>query len=258
MVSPPDDFEQAESQKTAEDRARAAAGSRRYRRAHKDEINARQREKYWTDPEFREQQKRKARRISDDVYDLLFARQGGVCAIGKHRSDRRLYADHCHTTGKLRGLLCSNCNTGLGFYHDDVDRLLAAAAYLWCRVAIPGRPTRAPSPPRSPSDCTGGWKSICARRFAWRPGAQNATGIRWVQRRRFCRALRHGPSNEVVVPPERRNRPRPSAPQMCHAHSLRHPAATDVLMIDFRGCRSEPDCRNEGCRNAQSSSQRRR
>ena len=138
MVSPPDDVEHEESPRTADDRARAAAGSRRYRRAHKDEINARRRDKYWTDPEFQEREKGRARRISSDAYDLLFARQGGVCAIGKQKSDRRLHADHCHATGKLRGLLCSNCNTGLGLYHDDADRLLAAAAYLLASRCDPG------------------------------------------------------------------------------------------------------------------------
>jgi len=54
MVSPPSDFEQGKRPKTPDDRARAAAGSRRYRNANKDEINEHWREKYRTDPEFRE------------------------------------------------------------------------------------------------------------------------------------------------------------------------------------------------------------
>jgi len=130
MVSPPSDFEQEKRPKTPDDRARAAAGSRRYRRANKDEINEHWRGKYRTDPEFRERVKERARQISNDAYDVLFARQGGVCAICKKKYHRRLHADHCHVTGKLRGLLCSKCNTGLGLYNDDADRLLAAVAYL--------------------------------------------------------------------------------------------------------------------------------
>ena len=130
MVSPPSDFEQGKRPKTPDDRARAAAGSRRYRNANKDEINEHWREKYRTDPEFRERVKERARQISNDAYDVLFARQGGVCAACKQKYHRRLHADHCHATGKLRGLLCSNCNTGLGLYNDDADRLLAAVAYL--------------------------------------------------------------------------------------------------------------------------------
>ncbi len=111
-------------------RKREAARRRRYRRAHKDEINERRREKYRTDPEYRERKRKRKRRISDDVYDVLFARQGGVCAVCKQKYHRRLHADHCHSTGKLRGLLCPKCNPALGLCRDDPDCLLAAAAYL--------------------------------------------------------------------------------------------------------------------------------
>ena len=52
-------------------------------------------------------------------YDKLFAQQKGCCAICKsHQSkfDRRLYIDHDHATGKVRGLLCHGCNTHLGIW----------------------------------------------------------------------------------------------------------------------------------------------
>ena len=55
--------------------------------------------------------------------------QGGKCAIcGRKR--RRLCVDHCHTRGHLRGLLCSGCNSGMGFFGDSPPLLLRAALYL--------------------------------------------------------------------------------------------------------------------------------
>ena len=50
---------------------------------------------------------------------------GGSCGSG-----RRLAVDHNHTTGKVRGLLCSNCNTLLGKAKDNVNILQAAIDYL--------------------------------------------------------------------------------------------------------------------------------
>jgi hypothetical protein len=44
-----------------------------------------------------------------------------------------LHLDHNHTTGKVRGLLCSTCNTGLGCYKDSTDLLSKAILYLQTR-----------------------------------------------------------------------------------------------------------------------------
>ena len=59
--------------------------------------------------------------------------QGGKCAIcNAHQSTlkRSLHADHDHATGKLRGLLCSSCNVGVGHLRDNARLLLNAARYL--------------------------------------------------------------------------------------------------------------------------------
>jgi hypothetical protein len=68
--------------------------------------------------------------ISVLEYELRLALQGGVCAICKEKPKRWLFVDHCHRTGKVRGLLCGNCNSGLGFYQDNPRLTLAATTYL--------------------------------------------------------------------------------------------------------------------------------
>ncbi len=71
--------------------------------------------------------------ISEAEYQVRFKEQGGKCAIchspfnGKYK---RLSVDHCHRSKKVRGLLCSNCNTALGLLKDNPTRLLRAIAYL--------------------------------------------------------------------------------------------------------------------------------
>lgn len=67
-------------------------------------------------------------------YAEMYARQGGKCAICGCILNSSRYTqfavDHCHKTGKLRGLLCTNCNTGLGLFKDSTQRLQGAIDYL--------------------------------------------------------------------------------------------------------------------------------
>ncbi len=70
--------------------------------------------------------------LSPDDYDLIFAAQGGKCAIcTQPPGDKRLHVDHDHETGEIRGLLCSCCNTAIGQLQDDPDLAQAAADYLY-------------------------------------------------------------------------------------------------------------------------------
>lgn len=64
-------------------------------------------------------------------YEQMFSRQKGVCAIcEKPETRRRLSVDHCHKTGKIRGLLCNKCNRGLGYFYDDKNLMKKATEYL--------------------------------------------------------------------------------------------------------------------------------
>lgn len=66
--------------------------------------------------------------LSEADYDALVERHGGCCAICG--GDAGLAVDHCHTTGVVRGLLCTRCNPGLGFFQDDPELLRQAIDYL--------------------------------------------------------------------------------------------------------------------------------
>lgn len=75
--------------------------------------------------------------ISLSHYVEMKVAQGGVCAICRNPETHKrgnkikdLAVDHCHKTGKVRGLLCSDCNTGIGKLKDSPEILDAAAAYL--------------------------------------------------------------------------------------------------------------------------------
>jgi len=62
-------------------------------------------------------------------YATMFEEQNGKCLICGLES-QKLYIDHDHLTGKIRGLLCNNCNTALGKLQDDPALCCAAANYL--------------------------------------------------------------------------------------------------------------------------------
>jgi Recombination endonuclease VII len=67
--------------------------------------------------------------LTQHDYETLFVAQRGCCAICELRP-RRLHVDHCHGSGSVRGLLCSNCNFAIGELGDDPERCEAAARYL--------------------------------------------------------------------------------------------------------------------------------
>lgn len=77
--------------------------------------------------------------LSKEQYKLLFDSQKGLCKICsnpeklKNRvqgTPLRLAIDHCHNTGLIRGLLCAQCNVGLGNFKDNIELLEKAITYL--------------------------------------------------------------------------------------------------------------------------------
>lgn len=69
--------------------------------------------------------------ISAEEYNSLLLAQGGGCAICQRPPDNeRLCVDHDHETGRVRGLLCRRCNSGIGQLKDSVALLLRAANYV--------------------------------------------------------------------------------------------------------------------------------
>lgn len=74
-------------------------------------------------------------RITIDEYREMFVRQDNKCAIcGREgeviKGSQSLHVDHCHSTKKVRGLLCRDCNLGIGRMKDDVENLKKAILYL--------------------------------------------------------------------------------------------------------------------------------
>lgn len=114
------------------------ASQARYLEANRDQLNAKHRERYRTDPEYRRrhQDRNRAARLRklgltpEDWRDIL-DEQGGGCAIcGRSPRVTKMVVDHDHKTGLVRGLLCGSCNKGLGMFRDRPDLVAEAADYL--------------------------------------------------------------------------------------------------------------------------------
>ena len=68
--------------------------------------------------------------LTEEEYNNMILSQNNMCAICNKPSDRTLHIDHDHATGKVRGLLCSNCNLGIGNLQEDLVILNRAIKYL--------------------------------------------------------------------------------------------------------------------------------
>ena len=70
--------------------------------------------------------------LSVEDKQLMIDNQNGLCAICNNplKSTHDVCVDHCHTTNKVRGILCRKCNLGIGHLNDSLDILKSAIKYL--------------------------------------------------------------------------------------------------------------------------------
>jgi hypothetical protein len=120
-----------------------------YRLANREEINRRQRAGWWANRKERlmgnaayyathkEEMKAVTRKrkygLSQDDFNAMLEKQGMACAVC-HKNvwpgKRLSHIDHDHKTGKVRGILCSHCNTALGLMNDSLDIIKAMEGYV--------------------------------------------------------------------------------------------------------------------------------
>jgi hypothetical protein len=117
---------------------RAAEADRAYRAKNREKLVATSQRHYWDNRDHHLEQswlrRLKAKGLTPDQYAALLEAQGHRCAIclavEPMRGRRRMYVDHDHQTGLVRGLLCQRCNTAIGLMRDDPQLLTSAADYL--------------------------------------------------------------------------------------------------------------------------------
>lgn len=120
----------------AENREKSNAYSRKWAKANPEKVKARnskskayrQARQYWSHI-------KRVYGCTREQWEEMYRVQGGMCAICgtsdfSKEPGKRPVLDHCHNTGKIRGLLCSPCNTGLGAFKDSCLLLDMAKEYL--------------------------------------------------------------------------------------------------------------------------------
>ena len=111
---------------------------RNYARNRTPEHKAKQRERYMN-PEVKEKHRwahiMRNYGLCKEDFERILAEQEGKCVIcgfefTEECKSTRPHVDHCHDSGEVRGLLCGNCNAGLGQFKDDTQKLQSAIEYL--------------------------------------------------------------------------------------------------------------------------------
>ncbi len=111
--------------------------SRNHHLINKEENNKRNRERFHKNPELKRKQRLRPYKITQDQFDILMEVSGYKCNIcSLSQKDNKLIfkkdlsIDHCHKTGQVRGILCTSCNLGLGYFKDNRSLLNKATKYL--------------------------------------------------------------------------------------------------------------------------------
>lgn len=109
------------AERPEEHRLRDKAKSRAYREAHKGQMGT----------TWRRYQRKFLYGLSHEEFEQLLEKQGGACpGCDAALIETTACVDHCHKTGRVRGLLCRKCNLSAGHANDDPDTLRRLAAYL--------------------------------------------------------------------------------------------------------------------------------
>ena len=120
----------AEQRKDPAFRERRSLWAKAYNARNREELLA-QKKTYYTENRqaIRDKVRAKMYGVSPDAIRALLIEQDSRCAICGAKL-AKWHLDHDHATGKVRGLLCSNCNSGIGMLGDDPGRVAAASQYL--------------------------------------------------------------------------------------------------------------------------------
>lgn len=115
----------------------------RYRNKHREKLRAkgrlrskeqrkRERDKAYNPIQDRKNRLKRLYNLSLEEFDILLKEQDGKCkGCSEELKDLgNRHVDHCHRTGQVRGILCRNCNLGLGLLKENVQTLLNLIGYI--------------------------------------------------------------------------------------------------------------------------------
>ncbi len=116
--------------RTPEEKSKRVAYMRNWREKNRERHNelarqSHQRNKYKHVGKMRKYLLKAKYGITEEEFNKMLENQGGRCKIcnSERKGRYNFHVDHCHKTGRVRGLLCSNCNTTLGFYETRLEKI---------------------------------------------------------------------------------------------------------------------------------------